>query len=116
MTVNGGVHEREAVFKVEAVRQVTDRHYSVREVAERLGVTTKSLYDWIHRYGRSAEHHQVARRQDEEIRQLKTELRRVVEERDILKKAAAYVAKGSEYGTCSSRPTTPAMRSTRCVA
>jgi len=38
----------------------------------------------------------VARRQDEEIRQLKTELRRVVEERDILKKAAAYFAKGSE--------------------
>jgi len=36
-------------FKVEAVRQVTDRNYSVREVAERLGVTTKSLYDWIKR-------------------------------------------------------------------
>ena len=83
-------------FKVEAVRQVTDRNYSEIEVAKRLGVTTKSLYDWIKRYGQTAEHHQVARRPDEEIRRLKTELRRVVEERDILKKAAAYFVKGSE--------------------
>jgi len=33
-------------FKIEAVKQVTDRGYKLREVAERLGVTIKSLYDW----------------------------------------------------------------------
>jgi transposase len=33
-------------FKRDAVAQVTDRGYSVKEVAERLGVCTKSLYDW----------------------------------------------------------------------
>ena len=33
-------------FKIEAVKQVTDRGYSVNEVAERLGITTKSLYNW----------------------------------------------------------------------
>jgi transposase len=31
-------------FKIEAVKQVTERGYSVNEVAERLGITTKSLY------------------------------------------------------------------------
>ena len=31
-------------FKKEAVKQVTDRGYSVAEVAERLGTTTHSLY------------------------------------------------------------------------
>uniref|UniRef100_UPI00131EF3AD transposase n=1 Tax=Xanthomonas fragariae TaxID=48664 RepID=UPI00131EF3AD len=31
-------------FKIEAVRQVTDRGFKVAEVAERLGVTTHSLY------------------------------------------------------------------------
>ena len=31
-------------FKIEAVKQVTERGYSVQDVAERLGVTTKSLY------------------------------------------------------------------------
>ena len=30
-------------FKIEAVKQVTDRGYKVPEVAKRLGVTTKSL-------------------------------------------------------------------------
>lgn len=33
-------------FKVEAVRQVTDRGHSVAEVADRLGVSIHSLYTW----------------------------------------------------------------------
>ena len=34
-------------FKDEAVRQVVDRGYSVPEVAERLGVSSHSLYKWV---------------------------------------------------------------------
>ena len=34
-------------FKKEAVKQVTERGYSVSEVAERLGTTTHSLYLWL---------------------------------------------------------------------
>ena len=82
-------------FKIEAVKQVTDRGYSVLDVAERLGVTTKSLYDWIKRYGNNAEQYQSTRQQEDEIRRLKADLRRVTEERDILKKAAKYFAKES---------------------
>lgn len=82
-------------FKIEAVKQVTDRGYSVLDVAERLGVTTKSLYDWIKRYGNNAEQYQSAKAQEGEIRRLKADLRRVTEERDILKKAAKYFAKES---------------------
>ena len=37
-------------FKIEAVKQVTERGYSVAEVAERLGTTTHSLYRWLERY------------------------------------------------------------------
>ena len=37
-------------FKRDAVSQVTDRGYSVKEVSARLGVSTKSLYDWIRLY------------------------------------------------------------------
>jgi transposase len=33
-------------FKIEAVKQVTERGFSVGEVARRLGVTTHSLYAW----------------------------------------------------------------------
>ncbi|KOB49828.1 transposase, partial [Xanthomonas arboricola] len=39
-------------FKIEAVRQVTDRGFKVAEVAERLGVTTHSLYAWLRRFGK----------------------------------------------------------------
>ena len=38
-------------FKIEAVRQVTDRGYSVAEVAERLRITTHSLYAWFKKFG-----------------------------------------------------------------
>ena len=31
-------------FKIEAVKQVTERGYSVADVAERLGTSTHSLY------------------------------------------------------------------------
>ena len=39
-------------FKRDAVTQVKDRGYSVLEVSKRLGVSTKSLYDWIKRYSK----------------------------------------------------------------
>ena len=37
-------------FKIEAVKQVTEKGHSVAEVAARLGTTTHSLYAWIKRY------------------------------------------------------------------
>lgn len=80
-------------FKIEAVKQVTERNYPVAEIAERLGVSGHSIYSWIKRYAASAPESVQANQQQDEIRQLKAELRRVTEERDILKKAAAYFAK-----------------------
>jgi len=88
-------------FKIEAVKQVTERGYKVREVAQRLGVTDKSLHDWIKRYGDQGGQHQTISSQQEELRRLKAELRRVTEERDILKEAAAYFASESRRGTRS---------------
>ena len=82
-------------FKIEAVRQVVDGGYSVASVASRLGITTKSLYEWINRFGKPGSQHNRLTEQEKEIRKLKSELRRVTDERDILKKAAAYFAKES---------------------
>jgi transposase len=83
-------------FKIEAVRQVTDRGYKVSEVAARLGITTKSLYEWIKRYGDEQAQHLQISEQQREIRRLKAALRRAEEERDILKKAAKYFSGESE--------------------
>ena len=79
-------------FKIEAVRQVTERGYSVAEVAGRLGMTTHSLYAWKMKYGPRAEEHEEKTATEQEVRRLKKELKRVTEERDILKKAAVYFA------------------------
>lgn len=81
-------------FKEEAVKQVAERGYPVTEVAARLGVSAYSLYKWVGGCrgirGKKREDDLLA-----ENAKLKAELRRVQEERDILKKAAAYFAKAS---------------------
>jgi len=88
-------------FKIEAVKQVTDRGYKIGEVAKRLGVTPKSMHDWIKRYGDESSQHQAVTAQQAELRKLKADLRRVTEERDILKEAAVYFANESKRSTRS---------------
>ena len=83
-------------FKIEAVKQIVDRGYSVADVAKRLDVTTHSLYAWVRKYGPDSKEHNAKTESDAEIRRLQKELKRVTEERDILKKAAAYFAKQSD--------------------
>jgi transposase len=34
-------------FKIEAVKQITNRGYKIAQVAQRLGVTVNSKHDWI---------------------------------------------------------------------
>jgi len=88
-------------FKTEAVKQVIERGYKINDVASRLGVTSKSLRSWIDRYGDQDSQHLTIEAQQAEVRRLKAELRRVTEERNILKEAAAYFASESRRGTRS---------------
>lgn len=68
-------------FKRDAVVQITERGYPVAEVSQRLGVSPHSLYAWKRRFGKDASGDLG---KGAEIRQLKRELARVTEERDIL--------------------------------
>jgi transposase len=86
-------------FKTQAVGQVLERGYSVKEVSERIGVSTYSLYKWIKKDPRNPSSGKAVKKQldaEAEVVRLKAELKRVQEERDILKKAAAYFASQSE--------------------
>jgi len=74
-------------FKIEAVKQVTQRGYSVAEVVNRSGTRPQQLYPWQKRYGQIGSVRVNAKDDRAEIARLKAELRRVTEERDILKKA-----------------------------
>jgi len=77
-------------FKRDAVAQITERGYRVAEVSERLGVSPLPLYAWKRQFAQRPEEGS----KDAKIRQLKRELQRVTEERDILKKATAYLTFG----------------------
>lgn len=79
-------------FKIEAVKQVVEFGYPVAQVAKRLGITTHSLYAWKKKFGPDSVEYNEKVSAEKEIRQLKKELKRVTDERDILNKAAVYFA------------------------
>jgi transposase len=85
-------------FKEEAVRQVTDKGHSVVDVAKRLGMSDQLLYKWVKKFKDTNQPVAIddMKSMQAELNRLKAELRRTTEERDILKKAAAYFAKQSE--------------------
>ncbi|MFT5605901.1 MAG: transposase [Paracoccaceae bacterium] len=83
-------------FKREAVKQVTERGYSVADVAQRLDTTTHSLYAWLKKFGEPNPQFSDKIDLSAENARLKSELRRMTEERDILKKAAKYFASNPE--------------------
>ena len=85
-------------FKLEAVRLLELGHKPATELAMELGVARNQLYKWqaqLQRKGEAAFPGSGAKplSQQSEIGRLKRELKQVTEERDILKKAAAYFAK-----------------------
>ncbi len=80
-------------FKRDAVAQITERGYPVKEVSGRLGVSPYSLYAWKKTFAKASAGESE---KDIEIRRLKRELARTVEERDILKKATAYFARDAK--------------------
>ena len=85
-------------FKDEAVRQVLKRGYTFAEVSQRLGVSAHSLYKWVKAVKPDKSDEQVAELVEakSEILRLRAQMRRIEEERDILKKAARYFAREPE--------------------
>ena len=97
--VNGNGKRRsfDRVFKVEAVRLVTEDGRKVREVARQLGIGANQLHRWKDQLAKDGEIAFVGkgrlRPEQEELRRLSRELVDVTEERDILKKAVAIFSK-----------------------
>jgi transposase len=77
-------------FKDEAVRQITERGYSVAEVSARLGVSAYSLYKWVNSVKPDKTDQQATAllAAKSEILRLRAQLHRTEEKRDILKKAS----------------------------
>jgi transposase len=87
-------------FRMEAVKLVTDGGLSILEASRRLSLSASTLTNWVkkNKAGQLEEvgknHRQLSDKEMELVR-LKRELAEVKMERDILKKATAYFAKGS---------------------
>ena len=84
-------------FKREAVRQLEEGQTSAMELARKLGMTREHLYRWreeLKLAGDEAFRGKGNRTSDQErIRELEAEVKRLRMERDFLKKTAAYFAK-----------------------
>lgn len=83
-------------FKREAVRLLETRgERSAGDVAESLGVAENLLWNWRRRFGEvaAAAREERGESPEEEVKRLRRENAELREEREILKKAAAFFAK-----------------------
>ena len=83
-------------FKSEAINMAVNGDLSLSEVASNLGLNYKTLYNWVKRSMPESSSTQAGKSKikelESELRALRRDLKRARQERDILKKAAAYFA------------------------
>lgn len=84
-------------FRREAVRLALESGRTRKEIAEGLGITTETLRLWVRQAEIDAgEREGLTTGEREELRRLRRENRVLREEREILKKAAAFFAKETD--------------------
>ncbi len=85
-------------FKREAIRRASEEGVTDAAVCAELGISTRQFRRWrdeLQLLGNDAFPGQ-GRTRDQELTDLKSELAKVKKERDFLKEAAAYFARGSK--------------------
>jgi transposase len=85
-----------AEFRASAVQLANDSDKPIIQVAKDLGINVNTLHTWVGKYSRPKESDKAIRTDEhlyDELKRLKKEVARLTEERDLLKKAAAYFAK-----------------------
>ena len=80
-------------FKLEAVRLAEKGDVPVARVARDLELHETVLRRWMQQFGQRADGTRMTPEEREELGRLRREVRRVTEERDILKKAVSIFSK-----------------------
>lgn len=85
-------------FRREAVRLVQESGKSRRQIARELDISTETLRQWVKQAELDAglRHDGLTSDETEEVRQLRREVKALRDEREILKKAAAFFAKETD--------------------
>jgi transposase len=83
-----------AEFKDSAVKLALESSQSISQIARELGVNKSTLYTWVNNY-RNKNNQESGNEETmlTELKRLKSENKRLLEEREILKKATVYFAK-----------------------
>ena len=84
-------------FKESSVKLALETKRPIAHTAKDLGITPDILYSWMDKYSPKDTKMSTNTNDQlhEEVKRLKKELAKITEERDLLKKAAAYFAKES---------------------
>lgn len=80
-------------FKLDAVQLAISSDRSTVSIAHELGLNPNSLYSWVTKYRRELLTSEVELTPEQELKQLRKEVAELRQEKEILKKAAAYFAK-----------------------
>ena len=80
-------------FKQEAVALVLEQNYTIVQAAASLGITDKILYSWVAKHKKLTQHDALSVDERTELMLLRKENKRLLMEREILKKASAFFAK-----------------------
>jgi len=92
-------------FKLEAVRLAERGEVPVAQVARELDLNETVLRRWMGLYGKRAGANRLTPEEHDELIRLRREVRRVTEERDILKRAVSIFSKELRGDTHSSGST-----------
>lgn len=81
-------------FRESSAKLALESKNTIAQTAKDLGVKVSTLHTWISKYNPKAANIATDdNKLNEEVRRLKKENYQLIQERDILKKAAAYFAK-----------------------
>lgn len=90
-------------FKIKAIELLESSTKPLRQVARELGVAENNLYNWRKQYLLKQENvfpnQPQLNEKDLELKRLKARVAELEEEREILKKAAAFFAKEGQRNT-----------------
>jgi transposase len=93
-----GVNRYPEEFRAEAVRLARTTGRQKKEIAESLGISEQTLYVWLRnddeaRRLRTPEADRLSDEERAELKRLRKEVASLKEDKEILRKAAAYFAK-----------------------
>jgi transposase len=108
-----------AEYKAEAVKRLEESGEALQQVADELGVRANQLRGWRNERLAAGSAEALARQRAEaaELVRLRREVKRLEQENEILKRAAAFFAREAvaSRGTASSPPSAPPSRCGPCA-